>query len=153
MYCSGISIPQFSRLHGSDGKMLLPEKTVDIAELQIAQSQVTAFEADWLRLQAVSDRFTIGASQPPFVRLLDLVIRVCREQLPHTRLQAAGIHREVHFLVSSYKERDLIGRALAPSAPWGEWGNHLEPDGRHGGLTSLTMTQVNLQRQSTWRKY
>ena len=124
---------------------LLPEKTVEIAELQIAQSQITSFEADWLKLQAVSDRFTISTTQPPFVRLLDLAIRVFREQLPHTRLQAAGINREVHFLVNSYKERDHIGRSLAPIEPWGEWGDHLEPDGNYGGMASLTMTQVNLQ--------
>ena len=32
--------------------------------------------------------------------------------------------------------------------PWGEWGRKLEPDGTRGGMTSLTMTQVNLPDRS-----
>ena len=54
-----------------------------------------------------------------------------------------GINREVHFSVSSFSERDRIGRLLAPVKPWGDWGKKLEPDGKHGGMTSLTMRQVN----------
>ena len=124
---------------------LLPDKTVEAADLQTAQSSITAFRADWLELQVVPNRFGITTSQAPFVRLRDLGVRLFGEKLPHTPIHAMGINRQVHFDVKSLQERDRIGRLLAPVEPWGAWGRQLEPDGRHGGMTSLTMTQVNLQ--------
>ena len=124
---------------------LLPEKTVDLAELQIAQPQITAFNADWLELNTVPERFSLSTTQPPFVRLRDLGIRIFQERLPHTPLHSMGINRQVHFLVSDLKERDRLGRLLAPIDPWGDWGSQLQPDGTHGGMTSLTMTQVNIE--------
>ena len=127
---------------------LLPEKTVEVADLKIAQPQITAFSADWLELNTVIDRFSISTTQPPFVRLRDLGIRIFRERLPHTPVHSMGINRQVHFLVNSFAERDRVGRLLAPIEPWGDWGEQLDPDGRHGGMTSLTMTQVNIEGRS-----
>ena len=127
---------------------LLPKGTVEAAELQIAQPQITAFRADWLELQIVPDRFSVSSAQPPFVRIRDLAIRVFQEQLPHTPLRSMGINRQVHFLVNSLEERDRLGWLLAPTEPWGDWGRQLEPDGKHGGMTSLTMSQVNLKDRS-----
>lgn len=124
---------------------LLSEKTVNIADLKVAHPQITEFEAEWLNLQVVPERFSISTTQSPFVRLRDLAARIFREHLPHTPLRAMGINREVHFSVKSSEVRDKIGRSLAPIEPWGEWGKKLEPDGDHGGMTSLTMTQVNLE--------
>ena len=54
-----------------------------------------------------------------------------------------GINREVHFSMGSFSNRDRVGRLLAPIEPWGNWGKKLQPDGERGGMTSLTMTQVN----------
>ncbi len=122
---------------------LLSEEMVENAELEIAQRQIVVFRADWLELQVVPDRYSASSAQAPFVRLRDLTIRVFREQLPHTRLRALGINRDVHFLVNNYGERDKIGRTLAPTEPWGDWGQNLDPDGTAGGVASLTMTQRN----------
>ena len=124
---------------------LLPRETVDVADLGIAQAQITSFQADWLALQVVPNRFSISTTQSPFVRLQDLAVKVFREQLPHTPVQSLGVNREIHFLVGNYEERDRIGRQLAPTDPWGEWGQQLDPGGRAGGMTSLTMTQVGLE--------
>ena len=121
---------------------LLPESTIDIADLKVALPQITMFEAEWLNLQVIPERFSVSTTQAPFVRLRDLVVRIFREHLPHTRVGAMGINREVHYLVNSFSVRDQIGRLLAPTKPWGEWGKKLEPDGNHGGMTSLTMAQV-----------
>lgn len=124
---------------------LLPKKTVDVAKLEIAHTLITEFNADWLHLQIIPERFLLSTTQSPVVRMRDLAVRIFREHLPHTRLNAMGINREVHFSVSSFSKRDQIGRLLAPVEPWGDWGKKLEPDGEHGGMTSLTMTQVNLE--------
>ena len=124
---------------------LLPTKVVDAAVLKIAHPDITRFEADWLNLQIDRKTFKIDTSQIPFVRLRDLAVRIFREQLPGTPLRAMGINREVLFSVQSLDARDQLGRLLAPVNPWGDWGKKLEPSGNHGGMTSLTMTQVNLE--------
>ena len=124
---------------------LLSEDRVNNAELRIGQAQIVSFQADWLELQVIPERFSLNTTQPPFIRLSDLAVRIFREKLPHTRLRAVGVNRDVHFLVDDYRQRDRIGRVLAPVEPWGEWGEKLQPDGHAGGVTSITMTQVNLE--------
>lgn len=123
---------------------LLPVGMVESAELQTAQPRVTSFRADWLELQVLANRFTVKTTQSPSVRLRDLVMRIFGEQLPHTPISAMGINRNVQFLVGDFRERDRIGRRLAPTAAWGEWGAELDPDAERGGMVSLTMRQVNI---------
>ncbi|MDE2686451.1 MAG: hypothetical protein OXI16_02985 [Chloroflexota bacterium] len=123
---------------------LLPAATVEAAELQAAQPRVMSFRAEWLELLVTPDRFMVQTTQSPSVRIKDLVLRTFVEQLPHTPIQAMGINRNVQFLVGDFKERDRIGRRLAPTEPWGEWGSELDPDGSRGGMASLTMRQVNI---------
>ena len=123
---------------------LLSDRMVDNANTEIVHPQIAKFNADWLNAQVVPERFQIQTTNAPYyVCLLDLAIRIFREFLPHTPLKSMGINREVHFSVRSFKERDRLGRRLAPVEPWGDWGKKLELDGEHGGMTSLTMTQVN----------
>ena len=124
---------------------LLPTATVESAELQNAQPRVMSFRAEWLELLVMSDRFMVKTTQSPSVRIRDLVLRTFGEKLPHTPIRALGINRNVHFLVDNFRERDRIGRRLAPTGPWGEWGTELEPDGGHGGMISLTTRQVNIE--------
>lgn len=122
---------------------LLPEEIVNNARVQIAHPDITKFNADWLNLQVDRERFIINTVQAPYVRLQDLAVRIFRDQLPHTPLKVLGINREIHFSVKKFEERDRLGRALAPVEPWGEWGKKLEPDGKHGGMTTLNMRQLN----------
>ena len=128
---------------------LLPESVADSADLQVAHQQVTDFVADWLRLQVTAERFSVGTSQAPYIRLRDLVARIFKEYLHHTPLRAFGINREVHFQVPSFTARDRIGRTLAPVEPWGAWRHNLGLDGEHGGMTSLTMSQVDPKGRPT----
>ena len=130
--------PAWFVLHG-----LLPEGAADSAEVEIIHPQVTEFTFDWLHLQVTTERFSAETSQAPHVRVRDLVVRVFKERLPHTPLKAFAINRYVHFRVRSPAERDRIGRTLAPVEPWGRWGPDLGPDGEHGGMTSLTMSQLD----------
>ncbi len=132
-----IFTPAWFALHG-----LLPERVADSADLRGAHQQVTAFETDWLQLQVTVDRFFVGTSQAPYVRLCDLVMRTFKEYLYHTPLKAFGINRWVHFRVSDLAERDRIGRFLAPVEPWGEWAQKLDLSGKGGGMTSLKMSQL-----------
>ena len=138
-FSPAIFAPAWFVLHG-----LLPESAADGAEVGIVHPQVTAFTFDWLTLEVTTERFRVETRQAPHTRAFDLVARTFAEPLNRTPLKAFGINREVHFQVRSQAERDLIGRTLAPVEPWGAWGHGLGTDGKHGGMTSLTMTQIQL---------
>ena len=139
-----IFTPAWFVLHG-----LLPEGAADSAEVEIVHPLATEFTFDWLHLQATAERFSAETSQAPHVRVCDLVVRMFMEYLPHTSLKAFGINRRVHFPVRSLADRDRIGRTLAPVEPWGRWGADLGPDGDHGGMTSLTMSQLDPPGRAT----
>lgn len=128
---------------------LLPERVAESADLDIASRDMTSFNADWLRLMVVPDRFTVDTSQAPHVRVRDFVVRVFKEYLSHTPLRAFGINRNIHFLLRDSAERDRIGRVLAPVEPWGTLVHQLDLDDEHGGMTSLTMSQLNPQGRPT----
>ena len=122
---------------------LISERMVDTADTKIVHPQILEFNVDWLNMQIVPERFQISTTQAPYVRVQDLAVRIFREHLPHTPLKAMGINREIHFSVRTFGERDRLGRSLAPVEPWGDWGKELGSDGSHGGMTSITMSQVN----------
>ena len=122
---------------------LLPKSVANNADLKVAHPQIAAFDADWIHLQVTVDRFSADTPQAPHVRVRDLVVRVFKEHLIHTPLQAFGVNHNVHFRLRSAEERDRIGRTLAPTAPWGACGrDRLRLDSEHGGMTSLTMSQL-----------
>ena len=133
-----IFTPAWFDLHG-----LLLDPIADSADIAVAHKQMTMFSADWLRLEVTPDQFHVETVQAPHVRVHDLVLRVFGEHLHHTPLTAFGINRNVHFRVGNPAARDQLGRILAPVEPWGPWGQELGLDGEHGGMTSLTMTQVD----------
>ena len=120
---------------------LLSEGTEESAQLQVAHQQLTAFSTEWLRLEVTPDRFLGETLQAPHIQLRDFIVRVFKEHLHQSPLVALGINRQVHFQVKSLAARDRIGRTLAPVEPWGTWKDALGLDGRHGGMTSLTMSQ------------
>ncbi len=122
---------------------LLSERTAEIADTKIIHPQIAMFNADWLNLHVQPESFLINTTQAPFIRLRDLAIRIFREHLPHMPLKVLGINREVHFPLRSFGEQNRLGRLLAPVEPWGDWGKKLESDEEQGGMTSLTMTQIN----------
>ena len=122
---------------------LLPQGTSEIAKLEVAHPQTTVFTAEWLHLNVTAERFSAETVQAPDIRVRDLVVRTFREHLNHTPLRAIGINRSVHFNVRSLADRDRVGRMLAPIEPWGAWAEELGLDGLHGGMTSLTMSQIN----------
>ena len=128
---------------------LLPTGVAESAQLEVAHADATHFTADWLNLSVTAERFSVDTVQSPDIRLRDLVLRTFQERLHHTPIRAFGINRSVHFLVRSREERDQIGRTLAPIEPWGSWAKLLDTDGSKGGMTSLTMTQVDPEDRPT----
>lgn len=138
-----IFTPAWFALHG-----LLPQGATDGAKVEIVSPQATVFTFDWLRLGVGDDHFGVETTQAPHIRLRDLVLRTFKEHLPHTPLRVIGVNRGVHFRVRNPDERNRIGRTLAPVEPWGAWGQRLELGSEHGGMTSLTMSQVKPEGRS-----
>jgi len=131
-----IFTPAWFAQHG-----LLPKSVADNAELQIAHGQLTAFSAEWLQLAVDPERFRAWTRQEPYVRLLDLVMRVFGEHLSDTPVRAFGIDRDVHFPAPDPAARDRVGRLLVPTEPWGKVAEILELDGESGGMASLAIGQ------------
>ena len=123
---------------------LLPAEATEAASVQIVSPEATAFAFDWLAVEVTTDVFSMITLQEPYVRVRDLAVRLFNEHLPDTVVHVLGINRTVHFRVRDMRARDRIGQTLAPKSAWGEWATALGPDGRHGGMTSLTMTQLDL---------
>ncbi len=121
---------------------LIRETAADGADLRVVHQEVADFTADWLRIQVTRDRFAAASLQAPFARLRDLVHGVFGECLYHTPVRAFGINYSVHFLVYSSAMRDRLGTTLVPLEPWGRLGDRLNFDGRHGGMTSLRISQL-----------
>lgn len=128
---------------GANG--LLTPGEVDAADIEIVHAELSIFSIDWLRVQVDRRRFVVETSDPPHVRVQDLVARTFGEFLIHTPVDMLGINRRVHFPVADLDARDRIGCRLAPKDAWGEWGSHIQgTKEKHGGLRSITMEQADL---------
>ena len=127
---------------------LIPESNANEAALQISHPQITAFDADWFKFEVQLDKFIVTATQPSFIHLCDLTVRIFREKLPHTPIGSLGINRDIHYCVKNFDEKMKLGRELAPIEPWGEWGQEIEHNEAPSGMTSLTMTQINPKGRS-----
>lgn len=137
-FTPSILTPAWFALHG-----LLPPPVAETADLRVAKKEITVFQADWLLLHATTERLQVEALQAPhYVRVCDLVVRMFREQIPNCPIRGMGINRHVHFPVRGYDQYDRIGRKLAPVDPWGPLGETLGLHQEHGGMTSLTMSQL-----------
>jgi len=122
---------------------LLPKMVAENANLQIARKELIEFSTEWLELFVTHDRFSASTIVAPHVRVRDLVVRVFGEHLFHTPVTAFGINRQLHFDVGSNESREHIGRALAPTEPWGEIADLLHLNEEQNGMVSLVMRQNN----------
>lgn len=123
---------------------ILPKELIDAAEIEVIHPELVSFQTDWLSIRVEKGRFTATTQEAPWVRLSDLVVRTFKEFLPHTPISKMGINRRAHFSVGNEEVRNQIGKRLAPSEPWGEWGQQIstEEEGvRHGGMRLLVMEQ------------
>jgi len=131
---------------------LLSKDDIESAEVEIIFKSIAVFKVgDWLRVQVEPNRFVAETTEPPFVRLHDLVVRTFREALIHTPIFKMGINRRVHFSVGDEESRNKIGKKLAPQEAWGEWASCIngKKDNKHGGMVSLSMRETGLNDRKT----
>lgn len=118
----------------------------DAAKVEVLHPEIASLEMDWLRVRAEATRFAAECTEEPYVQLFEFVLKVFGENLVHTPVTKLGINYHVHFRVADQAQLDAVGVALAPDAPWGEWGPRLRSGKgvKHGGLRSITMEQRDL---------
>jgi hypothetical protein len=131
---------------------LLSQNDIESAEVEITHRGFSVFKVgDWLRVQVEPNRFLAETTEPPFIRLYDLVVRTFREALIHTPIFQMGINRRVHFSVGDEETRNKIGKKLAPQEAWGEWASCIngKKDNERGGMVSLSMRETGLDDRET----
>ncbi len=125
---------------------LISEEDMEQAEVMVIHPQIADFKVSRYTIRVQPNRFSLATSEEPFVTVADWVKIIFGNTLPHTPIQQAGMNYSGHFALGSQKQRHALGRAIAPLAPWGRWGELLETDDidEVGGLRSIDMFQTKV---------
>ncbi|MBC8236299.1 hypothetical protein H8E77_42670 [bacterium] len=111
---------------------LIGQLEADEAAIELVHPEAAIFNADWLQIRVVRNRFQAGTAQEPYHEpLRDLVVGVF-SFLSHTPVSAMGINHDFHFRMESEKSWHEVGDRLAPKQDWEDLLD--EP-----GMLSLTM--------------
>jgi hypothetical protein len=123
---------------------IVSAKEADNAEVFLIHPEIANFRLGSKLVQVEPSRFLVETSEGPWIVIADFVVTTLKEHLPHTPVHRLGINRTVHFSVGDEATRNAIGRMLAPTKPWGEWGTEIEnaPKELRGGFRSLVMQQT-----------
>lgn len=114
------------------GQDLIRSQEADAAEIEIVHPTAAIFNADWLQVRVLVDRFHVSTIQEPFYEpLRDLVISVF-DILSSTPIRLMGINREFHYRLESEQAQHKVGHVLAPKQ---QWEDMLDKP----GMLSLTM--------------
>ena len=124
---------------------LLSKSDVMHADLKVTHPEISVFSIDWFHLEVSQDKFNIETTQPPEIRISDLVIRIFREKLESTPIHAMGINRQVHFSAPTFKSRVDLGRTFAPIDPWDvpSPNRSFSIKDERSGMSSLTVSHID----------
>jgi hypothetical protein len=124
---------------------IINEDELKSAVTQVVHPEVSQFYIERFRLEVVPTRFVILTKSEPFLPILEDVLTLFEQRLPHTPTNAVGINYEVEFLVDTFDQRTQLGRKLAPTGPWGKFGARLAGASQTenaSGLTFLVMQET-----------
>ncbi len=101
-----------------------------------------------------TDRFQIDTLIAPWVTLLDITTKIFAENLHHTPIMGFGINRSGHVELPSKPSRIKLGRKLAPTDPWGDFGERMETEETFltGGLRSLVMQRNSIVNKNVFER-
>ncbi len=101
---------------------IVSQSAADEAETTVIHPELAVMQIGSKSIKVEKNRFTVDTNEAPFIHISDFVVKTFGEFLTHTPASKIGINRLVHFGVGKKETRDEIGRLLAPTGPWGEWG-------------------------------
>ncbi|WP_212338284.1 hypothetical protein [Acetobacter thailandicus] len=133
-------------------KIITPQEA-EQAQIGIIHKEFTQFQVGNLQIESSCENFSIKTSVEPFIKIADVIMGIFGEELKYTPIKAMGINYHAHFKVASRDIQTKLGRALAPLAPWGEWGDKLESEEfeKRGGMANLTMQQNDVSDRKSGR--
>lgn len=99
---------------------LIRFQEAETAQIEIVHPDAATFNAEWLQIRVVRDRFQAGTVQEPYYEpLRDLVVGIFG-LLRHTPMRALGINRDFHYRLESKGVWHTVGDRLAPKQDWEE---------------------------------
>lgn len=99
---------------------LIREEEAEAAKIGVVSRDVTDFQAEWLNIQALHDRITIGTTDPTKFPALCDVIKGTFKILEHTPITAFGLNSDQHFRMQTEEEWHQLGHHYAPKESWEE---------------------------------
>ncbi|MCJ2102702.1 hypothetical protein [Methylobacterium sp. E-046] len=123
---------------------IVSEAEADEAQIGVIHPEVVMFRLGSKNIHVEQNRFQVDTNEAPWVTALDVVAKTFGEFLVYTPVTSFGINRQVHFRLKSEPARFALGRKLAPTTPWGDWGQELDerPKELRSGVIDLTMREV-----------
>lgn len=126
--------PSWLAAHG-----LIRNQEAEQAEIGVVHREISAFAADWLRLQVTTDRFVAQTTDTAhFPALRDLVVATF-ELLEHTPFDKLGVNRLMHYRMPTIEKWHAFGHLLVPKTAW------REVLGEEAGMRSLVVVGKELE--------
>ena len=126
---------------------VIPRKDARAATFKtLIQGSAVQFSMFWGEVFVTTNRVQVAATEAPYVRVSDFVLKALNELSGNHIVRAFGINMESHFDLGSSSSRDSLGMRIAPTGPWGSWGRTIqssmsEGPSTHGGMMRLQMRQ------------
>lgn len=135
---------------------IISDNELEIAVLDkpITHPEIAQFTVNRrFRIEVQPTRFQMVSTLAPFISIADDVRSLFTRFLPHTPVSALGINFSMHFRLDTAEQRLKLGRALAPSEPWGGLGRRLQAStiSNPSGVASLVL-QESLESESRFRR-
>ena len=120
---------------------IITDREFEVSETEVIVPQLSKFSVEHLSIQCEVSRFQISWTSEPTIRVLDTALQIFGDLLPHTPLNAFGVNYAEHWRADSWQRRTALGRALAPTTPWGSWGATFDAADadKVGGMTELSV--------------
>ena len=99
---------------------LIRKQEAESAEVQIIHPSLAKFQAEWLEVQVVPDRFQAATQQESFYEVLRDMIAGMFEILTPPEMIAMGINRQFQYQLESEHAWHALGDILAPKDVWHE---------------------------------
>src|SRR5262249_38735766 len=93
----------------------------ETSNVVVIHPEVTQFSIERFQIEILPQRLVITTAGEPYVQILDDVVGIFTA-LPHSPIKVFGVNFEIHFKLQAPEQRVVLGRTLAPVAPWGEFG-------------------------------
>ena len=122
---------------------VISNQVAEAADVQVVHNEISIISLGDISINVEASKFQVETSVAPEIRILDFVSKVFGDVLPHSKIKSFGINKSVHFRAPSQEKRTEMGRLLAPTGPWGEFGERIENShgALLGGMMSLRMRE------------